>query len=378
MPEDFGGWEIIERLGAGAQGEVHLVRNPDRVRERGGCLKGIEVSITSMTSTYRPDAAQWLSLGGVLSKAIVEYGRPEKPEELGALKRFNIRQDDPNAQKAILRFHREVDALKRLAQPGILKLLRDNLNGRWMITEYHPGSTLDGQREKYAGRALAALEAFRPLVASVAALQAYGIVHRDIKPANIFIASDGRLVLGDFGILYFEDERRERLTDTFERVGARDWMAPWANTGVRIDDVKPSFDVFPLGKVLWSMVSGLPQLPYWYYDRDQYNVEKRFPDEPAMPNINGLLKRCVVENEQDCLPTAKELLECVDDSLRTLRRGGHLSEEGGPGYCQICGKGLYRRQRDLEQLSFAGNPISVSVFICENCGHVEVFRQPRT
>lgn len=371
MPQEFDGWEIIRELGSGAQGTVYLVRSPARVKARNECLNTINRSLARIGSIHDQD--ETLLLPAELAAAIIDYGRPETPQELGAAKQFKIREDDPNAHKAIVRFQSEVDALSRLGDPGILKLLRANANERWMITEYHPGGTLDGQLRKYAGRAPAALEGFQPLVASVARLHSEGIVHRDIKPSNIFIAADGRLVLGDFGIVYFEDERRERLTDTFERVGPRDWMAPWANTGVWIDDVKPSFDVFPLGKVLWSMVSGLPRLPYWYYDREPHNVEKRFPEESDMPLINALLKRCVVENERDCLPTAKELLECVDDSLRTIRRGGQLLEEGEPRYCRLCGKGPYRRRNDLQQLSFAGNPIRVRVFVCDSCGHVELF-----
>jgi hypothetical protein len=39
----------------------------------------------------------------------------------------------------------------------------------------------------------------------------------------------------------------------------RDWMPAWAQ-GVRIEDIRPSFDVFTLGKLLWSLVSGQPKL----------------------------------------------------------------------------------------------------------------------
>jgi len=311
------------------------------VRERNECLEKIKNTVIRLTGIHQADEKSLAAAN--LSKASFEYSRPERPDELGALKRFNIREDDPNAQKAVARFKREVEVLGGLREPGILQLLQANAEERWMITEYHPGGTLAGQPRRYKGSVLAALEAFRPLVASVAGLHAVGVVHRDIKPSNLFVAADGRLVLGDFGIVYFEDDRQERLTDTFERVGARDWMAPWADTGVRIDDVKLSFDVFSPGKVLWSMVSGRPRLPLWYYARDEHNVEKLFPGEPNMAVINVVLKRCVVENERDCLPTAKELQECVDEWLRTLRGGGQLLEDGAPRYCQTCGKGRYPR-----------------------------------
>jgi len=81
---------------------------------------------------------------------------------------------------------------------------------------------------------------------------------------NIFIARDGRLVLGDFGIVFFEGNT-DRITESLERVGTRDWMPPWAHTGLRIDDVKPTFDVSCLGRVLWAMLSGRDFLPFWYW-----------------------------------------------------------------------------------------------------------------
>ena len=170
-----------------------------------------------------------------------------------------------------------------------------------MVTALQPGRTLADSLQSYSGKPLEALRAFRPLIAAVAALHEVGVVHRDIKPGNIFVADDGHLVLGDFGIAFFEDGR-ERLTETFERVGTRDWMAPWANLGVRIDDVKPTFDVFPLGKVLWCMVSGQRLLPLWYFDDQKYNqyrLTTLLPGVPHLDTINDILRRCVVQHEED-------------------------------------------------------------------------------
>ena len=374
MPQQLERWEIIRPLGSGAQGMVHLVRNLDRVSARDECLRKIRNSITRMTSTYRPNEEQWPELAHQLSEAIIDYSRPESPAELGALKRFDIREGGPTAERVIQRFRCEVDVLGKLQQPGILRLLDANVDERWMVTEYHPGGTLAEHPERYKGKVLVALEAFRALVASLATLHAANTVHRDIKPVNIFVAADGRLVLGDFGIVYFEDQRRERLTDTFERVGARDWMAPWANTGMRIEDVKPSFDVFPLGKVLWSMISGVPVLPFWYHNRDHCNLEKLFPDDPDMAVINSILNHCIVEDEATCLPSAAELLQRVDDSLRILRLGGQILEGREPTRCRICGKGQYHRETDSSSLSFAGRPVSLVAYVCDSCGHLMAFK----
>jgi hypothetical protein len=45
-------------------------------------------------------------------------------------------------------------------------------------------------------------------------------------------------------------------------------MAPWAHVGTRVDDVGPTFDIFPLGKLLWAMISGGRVLPLYASERE--------------------------------------------------------------------------------------------------------------
>ena len=111
----------------------------------------------------------------------------------------------------------------------------------------------------------------------------------------------------------FSDADRTRLTSLVgEKVGTTDWMAPWASIKKRLDDIGPSFDVFPLGKVLWSMLSGERVLPFWWWQEEDYNLQRFFPDDPNMALVNSeILKRTVVEKESDCMTSAEELLAAV-------------------------------------------------------------------
>jgi serine/threonine protein kinase len=116
----------------------------------------------------------------------------------------------------------------------VLKLLRSNVGERFIVTEYHECGTLDKHLNCYRGDALAALQAFGKLVDGVLEIHKLGAIHRDIKPENIFVTASGDLVLGDFGIVFFE--AGERLTKTYgERVGSHYWMAPWAYDNVRLE-----------------------------------------------------------------------------------------------------------------------------------------------
>ena len=95
------------------------------------------------------------------------------------------------------------------------------------------------------------------------------------------------------------DVEHTRISDTFENVGSTDWMPAWASR-LRIEDINPSFDVYSLGKTLWSMVSDSPVLRLWYFNEDEFNLENKFPNTKYMQLVNELLSKCVVEKEEAC------------------------------------------------------------------------------
>jgi len=215
-------------------------------------------------------------------------------------------------------------------------------------------------------------------VAGVAELHSKGIIHRDIKPNNVFLSEKDGLVLGDFGLVFFADDKQSRLSATLENVGSRDWMPGWAQ-GQRIEDIRPTFDVFSLGKLLWSMVSGRSFLRLWYFDRDEFNVERYFPNEPYIKFANTILAKCVVQDEQSCLPDASALLQEVDRTLRVIERQGDLVSNTVTRTCKVCAIGTYRLAVDRNVIA-AGNfgiaargAHSLKIFTCSHCGHVQLF-----
>jgi serine/threonine protein kinase len=291
----------------------------------------------------------------------------------------------------------ELRALQDLRQvPAILKLVDFAEQHGWMVTEYHDGGTLADHPKRFAGNALQALRSFEPLVNSVHKIHERQAVHRDIRPANIF-SSKNELVLGDFGIVFWADADHKRMTETYERVGSRDWMAPWANRGRRLADVNPTFDVFSLGKVLWAMISGQHELPYWYWNDDEYNLESLFPDDHAMYWVNTrILAHTVVEREAMCVRSASELALRVGAVIRLLENGGQRLTGRLKRSCRVCGIGSYQEafgaksrvvampsSEKVDRMTSAeamyreqGARLSLRVQICDNCGHVELFHFP--
>jgi serine/threonine protein kinase len=383
----YGGWEKIEpKIGSGGQGTVYKARSPERVTRRQQALEQIHHELRQVSRSDDFTKLEELVMN------IGDYGAPDLPRDIGALKVFNIPRGVPEESKAVGRLQAEMKALVELQHPAILRFLHGSslfVEELFIITEYHPKGTLDTHLGRYRGRALESLEAFKPLVEAVFAIHSKDAIHRDIKLPNIFLASDGRLVLGDFGIVIFRNTD-QRLTDTYERVGSRDWMAPWANTPNRLalEEVNPTLDVFPLGKVLWCMVSGQPNLEYWYFDqaargsRPANNLEHLFPDDPAMPIVNEILAKCVVQYEESCLKSASELLELVNTAIGRIRRFGRKPDDDTPWPCQVCGKGYYTREplRLLTSMATSSNANvdgTLYAYSCRRCGHVELFERDR-
>jgi serine/threonine protein kinase len=343
----YDGWELLQdrtdpkekqTLGHGGQGVVYLARSPRAAARHRESEERVKHSLRQNSSgQYEPME---------LAKCLWELGDPDFAEDVGALKQFSIPSDDKEEEaKAVGRLEAEVHALQNVSDPAVLRLLHSNLRQRFLVTEYHQRGTLDRNLSLYRGNSLVALEALRPLVKGVMEIHKQGAIHRDIKTENIFLSVTGNLVLGDFGIVFFQAGQRERLTSTFgERVGSHFWMAPWAYDSVRIEfgQVRPTLDVYPLGKVLWAMISGRNGFPYWEYAREENNLTRLFPDDPIMPLVNAFLAKCIVREEQACLPTAEKLLSELDGLISEIKaRRGYRPDGAETWPCRMCGKGAY-------------------------------------
>ncbi|UCE59993.1 MAG: protein kinase [Phycisphaerales bacterium] len=311
--EWIGDWLVEKPLGKGGQGEVFLVRYMPKARFDGlvddfyrihrECAK-------SMNPNREQDKKTFVH---TLFDAFQFFG----DARLGALKRLHPPELAKNPDTAKARFAQELDAVMKVQHPALVEILDVHEGHDWFVMEYHSLGSLSSRRERYVGDLRGVLRALRPVVDGVAKLHSKNLIHRDIKPDNLFLSDDRRIVLGDFGLVYDLAGQGERQTQTYENVGSRDWMPPWAQT-TRISDIRPTFDVFTIGKVLWAMVSGKPVMRLHYFRDPEFDLEKLFPNDDWPQVANRLLGKCVVEHEQDCLRDASELLEGIDKALDEL------------------------------------------------------------
>jgi serine/threonine protein kinase len=234
----YGKWEVIRPLGRqGGQGATYLVNNINEL-SLSALYKRLPNTMTALCSVSYAEDKPGQALA--VLQLIEDYLQRESNRLCYVLKLLHepARKD----AKALARLCREVEILSQFDHPSLVKIVDASVEEGWYVMPYYREGTLAEHLQRFAGRPQEALEAFRGLVDGVAELHDRRAVHRDIKPENIFVLGS-RLVLGDFGIVYFEDNAKTRITDSYENVGSRDWMPGWA-MGMQVEDVHPSFDVF--------------------------------------------------------------------------------------------------------------------------------------
>ncbi len=87
--------------------------------------------------------------------------------------------------------------------------------------------------------------------------QADHLVHRDLKPSNVFIARDGTVKIGDFGIARSNTGHGLQTSEGMIR-GTPAYMSPEQSRGAELD---PRSDLFALGAVLFEMAAGRQLFP---------------------------------------------------------------------------------------------------------------------
>jgi tRNA A-37 threonylcarbamoyl transferase component Bud32 len=184
--------------------------------------------------------------------AVVYKGYQESLNRYVAVK--VLRGELARDQQFIARFRREALASGGLNHPNILHVYDAGVahGVYYIVMDYAQAGSL----KDLMVRGPLDPERAMSIAAQVADALDYahrqGLVHRDVKPTNILLTSEGRPLLGDFGIAKVLYET-SKLTRTGTSIGTPDYMAPEQIQGEAVDG---RTDLYALGIVLFEMLTG--------------------------------------------------------------------------------------------------------------------------
>lgn len=176
---------------------------------------------------------------------------------------------------ALLRFEREAKAVAALSHSNILSIhdVGDVKGVPFAVMELLEGQTIRERLRQSAIPWRKAGEIGLAIAEALTAAHAKGIIHRDLKPENVFLTSDGRVKVLDFGLARIARpgaavkapgladaetqvaDAETQVADTTPGIvlGTMGYMSPEQLRGERVDGRS---DIFSLGCVLYEMVAG--------------------------------------------------------------------------------------------------------------------------
>lgn len=288
--------------------------------------------------------------------------------------------------KRLDRFKREIEAVRSLSHPHIVRLHDFNLDADkpYLITEFCPGGSLADAEHRYWDESpRVAFQLFREVCEGVAHAHAQGIIHRDLKPENIFLRTEqGPAVVGDFGICYLEDDG-SRLTITEEAVGPRLFIAPELEDG-RIEAVSPKSDSYSLGKLLYWLLSGGKMFSREKHRELKWDLKGHNEGSQLgwnniyMEHVNRLLD-VMIDPDPEKRRNVRAVVSLSAKVARLVEKEFTPITPDITHPCKYCGYGVYelKSQNNTQLQRFGISPVGAAnwrVFVCGLCGHVQMFR----
>jgi serine/threonine protein kinase len=292
----LGPYEILDLVGAGGMGEVYRARDP---------RLGREVAVKVL------------------------------PRELAS---------DP---ERLLRFEREARAVAALNHPNILTVydVGTQPGGEggaavatpYVVTELLQGETL---RELVSHRSPTARQVLGFAVQVAHGLDAAhgkGIVHRDLKPENVFVTTEGRVKVLDFGLAKLVDQPASDSGEATESsptgagqvMGTVGYMSPEQVRGLPVDH---RTDLFALGIVLYELLSG--KHPF-RRDTTIATLTAILEETPAElstlargvpPAVSGIVQRCIEKDRGERFRSAHDLALSLEAVLQAPAVSAALEE----------------------------------------------------
>lgn len=224
------------------------------------------------------------------------------------------------SEELLGRFRREAEIGARLRHPGLTVVHDTGRHGKrlFIVMELLEGEDLSRRIRAHPGGLPLpeVLDLGLQAARALAAAHAQGVVHRDLKPANLFLLTEGRLKICDFGIARTADATAA-LTATGRVFGTPVYMAPEQWRG---EQVGASCDMYALGGTLHALLTGAPPFPH---GENAWALMRRHLDEtpPAADAVRADVPGPLAELVDELLakePGDRPDAPAVADRLRAL------------------------------------------------------------
>ena len=254
-PEPSPSYELLDRLGSGGMGEVHLARQlsldrlvalkrlPERASEDAAALERFRREIKALARADHPNVVSVLDSGEL-------HGRPfyamEFVDGVTLSSLVGELSLDTNWQEVLLRVQGRRQRLMPTAETG------GEAPDDRLPSPSGSASSRSASTERWLARLM------RDAALGLHHLHELGVVHRDVKPDNLMLtARSGDVVVMDLGLAALEDASRSLSREQSQVVGTLRYLAP-EQLRLRRERVDRRADVYSLGATFHELLSGHP------------------------------------------------------------------------------------------------------------------------
>ncbi|MCC7383878.1 MAG: protein kinase [Deltaproteobacteria bacterium] len=159
-----------------------------------------------------------------------------------------------------------------------------------------------------------ALTVTRQIAQGLAALHRRGLVHRDLKPGNVILVSQGDHEVAkivDLGIVRQMDRGElTQLTRVKDMLGTPAFMAP--EQILSPSTVGPEADLYALGAILFSMLTGRPPFSGTVDEVIQHHLDDVPPGIPGLDESERIVQRLLAKRPESRFRSAEALIAILD------------------------------------------------------------------
>jgi eukaryotic-like serine/threonine-protein kinase len=235
------------------------------------------------------------------------------------------------------RFLREGYVANTVDHPGTVTVLDDDVieNGAaFLVMELLEGETIESRRERKGGQLPAneVLWLAEQVLSVLVAAHDKGVVHRDLKPDNLFLTTENRVKVLDFGIARLRDVSQTKSvgTQAGSLLGTPTFMAPEQARG-RSDEVDARTDIWAVGATMFHLLTGrLVHLAETLNEQLIFAATQPAPSLGAVmpdlsPDLIEVVDRALAFEKSDRWTDAAAMLQAVRTLLEQQAPQGPLS-----------------------------------------------------